>query len=677
MNGFLRSGYLLYCKPSLMTFDKWTLLSIICWVVAVLLGAIPLHAVTAFVFAAPPNWSVFFSFQPQLFDAHFIWESALFSLAAFPALAGGVFWFGRHIVFDIDPRRFQLFVLLGIFGAISAVESVQYGMDYALLHFSLAVVALLRLPLFLLELPATYLLYRKSQKTGKQTLQWTPLNFHEMSFFPYPFLEHHLLLEANTNPQRTRDLLAACARSLAQQNIGKRVESQLRLKELVLLTNSKDFAAIAELRGAWLPTPADADPELLAFVEAARYAHAAETAFNPSHALQHLEKLAHQLDRLSNKTRPSSDVFSILLQALRSYHHQAIIKANAAAAGRLPNPFRAGNPLSTDEGPEVFRGRESAAREIEDILADSSRSASLQLLAPRRSGKTSLLKMLPQMLPDTLCVFFDLQAHPVSTVAAFWQKLAEQTVVQAKQTRRASIPPFPPGPPMEAAEKWLAQLDQLPSGHRVLLCIDESERLEDLFPGGRTEFLQLMGLFRATIQHRRRVRLLVSGAAPFSELDRIWDDSFISARQVRLPYLDRSTTVDLLTNPSADFPPDAIPAAVAEAVFQHTGGQPFLVQVYGYLLVKRCNDQNCQAATIHDFQALEEKVIEWAEAYFRDMYNAAPAPVREALDQLAQGLPATLAPATRRWLNQRYLLTDQDRLAIPIFGSWLKFHALV
>src|ERR1035438_9634133 len=75
---------------------------------------------------------------------------------------------------------------------------------------------------------------------------------------------------------------------------------------------------------------------------------------------------------------------------------------------------------------------------------------------------------------------------------------------------------------------------------------------------GRQEFLQLMGLFRATIQHRRRVRLLVSGSAPFDELDRVWDDHFISARQIKLPFLDEPTAIGLLTQPDPGFPVDAI-----------------------------------------------------------------------------------------------------------------------
>ena len=156
----------------------------------------------------------------------------------------------------------------------------------------------------------------------------------------------------------------------------------------------------------------------------------------------------------------------------------------------------------------------------------------------------------------------------------------------------------------------------------------------------------------------------------------MWDDHFISARQIKLP-LDLPTSVGLLTKPAPDFPPDTISEEVAEAVFRRTGGQPFLLQVYGSLVVSRLNEEKRMVATLADVQAVEGRAIEWAEGYFRDTYKSAPELVREAIGRLARGEPVVLASATRRWLAQRYLLTSEDRLAIPVFGAWIEHHALV
>ncbi len=431
----------------------------------------------------------------------------------------------------------------------------------------------------------------------------------------------------------------------------------------------------------WLPGIQGADPVLLAFSETARYLVAAQAVFNPHHRLMHLKGFSEQANALENQLRSQRDVFTQPfeepLRALRDVAQQMRATAEKDAEGLILNPFRAGDPLSDAEGPELFRGRETAVRDIEEILSDATRSASLQLLAPRRAGKTSLLKMLPRLLPDTICVFFDLQAHPVASPGAFWSKLAEQARIQAKLDRRAELPPLPDGPPMEAAARRLEMLDQLPCGRCVLIAIDEFERLQDLFPGSRQEFLQLMGLFRASIQHRRGVRLLVSGSAPFDELDGVWDDHFISARQIKLPFLDREASVGLLSQPAPEFPSGAIPVEVAEEVYRRTGGQPFLLQVYGSLLVGRLNDEKRQVAMVDDVQAVEGRAIEWAETYFRDAYRSAPAPARDALARLIQGQTPDLSPLARRWLMQRYLLTPDDRLSIPLFGAWIEHHVLV
>ena len=133
----------------------------------------------------------------------------------------------------------------------------------------------------------------------------------------------------------------------------------------------------------------------------------------------------------------------------------------------------------------------------------------------------------------------------------------------------------------------------------------------------------------------------------------------------------------MLTSPAPDFPIGTISEEVAEEVYRRTGGQPFLLQVYGSLLVSRLNDEKRKVATLSDVQAVEGRAIEWAEGYFRDMYTWAPEAVREALGLLARGETIDLAPTTRRWLAQQYLLTSNDRLAVPVFGAWIEHHALV
>jgi len=539
--------------------------------------------------------------------------------------------------------------------------------------------ASLRLPIFCLEVLAQTAFYLSNGLRLGGTLRFSPVLYDELSYFPLPFLARHIEAAAPQDPELARRVLEACAIAPGQRRTGRLALARLQAREMEALARSRRFAAVAELQGFWLPGVAGADPLLLSFREAARYLAAALGASVPYHRIEHLKRAEDSLKATRNQLIAGRSHLARALGSSVAAWGEILAgirqEAEAAAAHVLPNPFRAGEPLTPEQGREVFRGRERFITQIEALLADPHHSASLVLLGPRRCGKTSLLKMLPALLPDAQCVFFDLQDNPAGSPAAFFQALARRAQEQTQRDRRLTIPPLPPKPPLEAAGEWLEQLEALPGEHRILIAIDEFERLEELFPGDRRELLQLMGLFRATIQHRRRVRLLVSGAAPFDELDRMWDDHFINTRELRLTNLDEPTAVGLLTRPIPDFPPEAIPAEVAGAIYVRAGGQPYLLQLYGSLLVTRLNGRERRESTPEDIPVVEGEVLTQAAAYFRNTWGDAPQEARLALRALADGETPNLAPRVRRWLERRCLLTPEGGLEIPALGRWIREEA--
>jgi hemin uptake protein HemP len=58
------------------------------------------------------------------------------------------------------------------------------------------------------------------------------------------------------------------------------------------------------------------------------------------------------------------------------------------------------------------------------------------------------------------------------------------------------------------------------------------------------------------------------------------------------------------------------------------------------------------------------------------MHKDAPPEARDALTRLARNETADLTPRARRRLNQRYLLTPEDSLAIQLFASWIEHYAV-
>ena len=230
--------------------------------------------------------------------------------------------------------------------------------------------------------------------------------------------------------------------------------------------------------------------------------------------------------------------------------------------------------------------------------------------------------------------------------------------------------------PIEALKHWLDQLEQFAienqRQHRILICIAEFERLETLFPDQNRELLQLMGLFRATIQHGRRVRLLVAGAAPFDELGTLWNDHFINLREMRLGFLDEETVVQLLTEPIKEFPLGAISAELAHEIYRRSRGQPFLTQVYGYALVEALNRSKRKSATLDDIEQVEPELLSSYTYYFRGIWQEVPPEGQAALTALAHGEPITLARETKRWLRRRMLVDDEGQLLVPLFGRWIR-----
>ena len=339
---------------------------------------------------------------------------------------------------------------------------------------------------------------------------------------------------------------------------------------------------------------------------------------------------------------------------------------------QLPNPFRAGQPLRPDQGRVLFRGRDQIVQQIESILADANQSGSIALLGPRRCGKTSILQMLPSLLPDCVCVFFDLQDNPVDSTPASSRRWSARRTSRAAATAALSCLRF----------RTEGVSVRQPSGFRTwttFLATSESCFAWTNSSGWRTfspeiarTSLRLMGLFRATIQHRRRLRLLVSGVAPFDELGQIWNDHFINVREIRVGHLDRTTATDLLMHPLSDFPSGAVPEVVAARVFERTGGQPYLLQLYGSLLIARLNEQERRSAAIEDVAAIEEEAMSQGAYYFRHTYESAPPDSRRALEELAAGRRPEMLPAAQRWLSRRGLVDHEGALCIPVLGAYMR-----
>jgi len=169
---------------------------------------------------------------------------------------------------------------------------------------------------------------------------------------------------------------------------------------------------------------------------------------------------------------------------------------------------------------------------------------------------------------------------------------------------------------------------------------------------------------------------LISGATPLDELEPLWADHFVNLRQLAIGHLTRPVVLDLLTRPSPAFPTDAIPNGVAEAVWARTLGQPYLTQLFGQLIVAHLNAAGRRQAEVEDCAVVEPQLLDQAGSpYLSYIVQAAPEPVRRALESLARGEPLDLDALdrpTRRYLRRRSLVTETGGLGIPVLGAYLE-----
>jgi MFS family permease len=117
-------------------------------------------------------------------------------------------------------------------GAVAASSMVAY------------LVAAFRLPIFLAEVPVQAMAFALERWAGLRTLRWSPVNHHNLSYLPYPFLRAHMALVARSRPMEVLEVANACLKSPGN----------------ALLGWPWVLAALAQAEGIAMGPPEDDDP---------------------------------------------------------------------------------------------------------------------------------------------------------------------------------------------------------------------------------------------------------------------------------------------------------------------------------------------------------------------------------------------------------------------------------
>src|SRR5205085_5761854 len=379
------------------------------------------------------------------------------------------------------------------------------------------------------------------------------------------------------------------------------------------------------------------------------------------------------------------------------------IAAAIEAERDIPNPFVFGNPV-IEANSNILTARQDIVREIEESILGTNQAPTLLLHGQRRMGKTSILNQLPRLLgPNFLPIIIDFQNPAIGDHLASVLWYLARAITNAWQRRASKLEavllPTGKGPndlaatfndelqrrsaslhlpdekslksdPFIVFDEWLDQAEwALPADMRVLLCMDEYEHLQSkLMDNQRGLFLDAL---RHWIQHRQQLVLMFTGSHTFEELGPEWTDRFISAKRVKVSYLNRHEVHLLLTEPAPDFTMTYAPRSL-ETLQNETNGQPFLTQAVASELVQFLNQEHRKLATPDDVEDAINRALTSAGEYFANVWSSLPGTGKEIMCALASGQTVNQLAGAFAWLRDHDLLYPDGNFSVPMFKRWLK-----
>jgi hypothetical protein len=328
-------------------------------------------------------------------------------------------------------------------------------------------------------------------------------------------------------------------------------------------------------------------------------AHHASASLNRSAALG---RAAAELDRLASTAEEICPYPEWPLIRNIASSWLKIVLAAAGAAGeevlREPvlNPYEGYSGLPVTG--ETFIGRLNIFQIFENLWASTETVPVVFLYGHRRMGKTSILRNLEHAAPrGTQLVYLDMQDSTfVDHTGELLLDLAEGI------HRRAVEAGLDAGPPSDEARfgrlgdarrelnSLLTRLDSQMRGRRLILAIDEFERIEKAIADGKVD-AGVLDYLRALNQRHRWLALVFGGLHTLDEMGRDYQNAFFGqAEHVRVGYLSREETERLVTQPHPDFALEYAPE-LREELYRLTFGQPFLLQRICWEMVNRWNER--------------------------------------------------------------------------------------
>ncbi|CAK8722511.1 hypothetical protein GKODMF_14095 [Candidatus Electrothrix gigas] len=528
------------------------------------------------------------------------------------------------------------------------------------------------------------ILLKFSALSPARRLRLLPTQFDQLIILPLPFMPDFIAQAYQENQVAARQTIDYLITSTNQQKAAQKAMGLIAVEECSRCRKAKDIAAIRD-QLSWISN--QQSPGLTACLDISQDVIAALEASSLYRKAQQLDKVIPKIDRQRNalaavSAREATSFGSvldswqrILETARRTLHEQA------AQSDEIPQVYLAGPALDPNRAGPLFKGRRDLFRQIETLTL-SAQHPTLVMHGGRRSGKTSTLNYLPKWLPsDILPLLIDGQSlAATSTLAGFAEDFAEQLTRSAHKVHALQLPTLESIKQSDDSfvrlRRWLDAIEQNIPNKTLLLCLDEFERLDEIVQttGSRVP----LNFLRHLIQHRDNWTLLFTGALTPEELPAYWSDYLINCQTLRISYLTEADCLELIQQPVEDFP-DIYPAAVAQAIWNLTGGQPYFTQLLCHELVEQLNRDKVKTVRMNDLQTVLPAVFERGYQVFREFWESLTQEQRDLLKAVAANqFPSEEAATAAPLLIRKEILAQEESqeergwsFRVPLIQQWI------
>jgi len=336
------------------------------------------------------------------------------------------------------------------------------------------------------------------------------------------------------------------------------------------------------------------------------------------------------------------------------------------------SPYIVGNPVDRDE---MFFGRERTMDRIRRQLGGGHANVVL-LEGNRRTGKTSILRRLekdetpPGWIP-VYCSFQDVDSVATADVFRLFARRTGEALADAgietwvpdlprpdslqpfkRAFRDALMRAFSDGHPFETLEVYLAAAIEAARPRRILLMIDEFDKLQEGIDGGITS-PQVPENIRHLLQHRLGLGAIITGSRRLKRLrEEYWSALFGFGYRIGVSALPKEDAGRLVTEPVAGrlrYLPQA-----RDRLVELCACHPFLIQSICNRVFEQAATGSAHTITLDIVEHAAEEMVRDNE-HFQTLWGYAGSERRRLVLALCDRLAAGADAVSVHLLRMKFL----------------------